>query len=174
MCNLNDRMSYANVVSKTYQIPKSRIELVFEDFYTEVLALNSKIFSLPFFTVAELPDDWLLIKMHTAMSAPVAAMPKGLHFDSYFHIDQMASLAVCGEGIDKKTEEAHDKLLSCLEESALIATTPVFYVMSGDTTLQYTIVKVGYCDPEVLDVVGAVHPGGEPDKEGDVVRREPN
>jgi hypothetical protein len=42
-------------------------------------------------------------------------------------------------------EKAYTQLFDYLKANTLIPTTPVFQVLGGDTTLQYTILKVGYC-----------------------------
>jgi hypothetical protein len=67
-----------------------------------------------------------------------------MHFDSYLHIEDMASLAVQGDDIQSQVEEASNKILAHIDASGLIATTPVFTMLKGDDTLLYSVVKIGY------------------------------
>jgi len=148
MCTLNDFMRYAHVFSKTYQIPKDKIDLALKDFFEQVMSVSARIASLPFFTMHELPEEWVLIKIHISMKNPPTHIPEGLHYDSYFYIDQMASLAICNDDIQKQSAESYDKLLMFLEQNNLAACTPIFCIMSGDDTLKYTFFKVGYTEKQ--------------------------
>jgi hypothetical protein len=143
MPELNDYMRYANVVSKTYVLPQSKIALALEDFMESLATLNKANNSLPFFSVILAENGQMRLKIHIALKAPVATVPAGLHFDSYFQVTDMASLAVCGD-FENKMAEAFNELHGFLEQEGLRPITPPFVILSGDQTLSYAIVKVGY------------------------------
>ncbi|MDR2106601.1 MAG: DUF5085 family protein [Coriobacteriales bacterium] len=143
MPELNDAMRYANVVSKAYVLPQQKVSSAIQDFMESLVVLGKANSSLPFFSAVLAEDGWMRLRMHIALKAPVATVPDGLRFDSYFYVTHMASLVVCGD-IEDKMPEAFSELNDFLEQKGLRPTTPPFIILSGDETLSYTIVKVGY------------------------------
>jgi len=146
MSQLNDFMRYANVISKSYQVPRQKLDLAVSDFLEQIAALEPKIASMPFFSIQELPNDWVFIKLYISLQNPMSNLPKGLHFDSYFFIDNMASCAIHGNDLQNQTAEGHDKLQAFLSEKSLVPTTPVFTEIHGDEDFTFTILKVGYTE----------------------------
>jgi effector-binding domain-containing protein len=142
-------MRYANVVSKTYCLPAQKLDLAYRDFFTTLDQANIQITSLPFLVSSELPNDWVAVKMHITIKDPVLNLPQGMHFDSYFSIEPMASLAIYGEDIEEKTREGYERLGTFLEEQGLRAITPIFNIMRGDEALTYVILKLGYAENPV-------------------------
>jgi Domain of unknown function (DUF5085) len=149
MCNLHDFMHYSNVVSKSYLVPKDRSELAIQDFLAETFGLGLKCVSLPFLTIDILEKDMLRICIYISIEADSPELPADMHFDSYFAVDDMASICVTGD-VQNNMSGAYVKLYDFLENESKRAITPAFHVMGGDQSLQYTIVKVGY--------TGAVNP----------------
>ena len=84
------------------------------------------------------------LKLYLSLLSTPKQLPPGLHFDSYFQVEDMASLAVCGDGLDVKVEQGYQELERFLDEQGLAPATPVFHILRADDTLSYTILKVGY------------------------------
>jgi hypothetical protein len=137
-------MRYANVISKAYQIPAEKLDLAITDFLEQIAFLEPKINSLPFFSIQELSNGWLAVRLYMSIQSNMDNLPEGLHFDSYFYIDQMASSTFCGDSLEAQSAESYDKLLMFLENQDLIPTTPVFSILSGEDNFFYTILKVGF------------------------------
>jgi hypothetical protein len=154
MCNLNDYMRCANVISKTYLLPKDKLELAYRDFFQAVDKTGAKMASLPFFISAPAEGDTVSIRLYLPMLSTPKQLPPGLHFDSYFLIEDMASLAVCGEGIDAKVEQGYQRLEGFLDEQGLAPATPVFHILRADDSLTYTILKVGYRQKQDVEIIG--------------------
>jgi len=145
MCNLHDFMHYSNVVSKSYLVPKDRSELAIQDFLAETFGLGLKCVSLPFLTIDILENDMLRICIYISIEADSPELPADMHFDSYFAVDDMASICVTGD-VQKNMSGAYVKLYDFLKKESKRAITPAFHVMGGDRSLQYMIVKIGYAE----------------------------
>jgi len=159
MCNLHDFMHYSNVVSKSYQVPKDRSELAIQDFLAETFGLGLKCVSLPFLTIDILENDMLRICIYISIEADSPELPADMHYDSYFAVDDMASICVTGD-VQKNMSGAYVKLYDFLKKESRQAITPAFHIMGGDQSLQYTIVKVGYAD----DVISAANSSTDKDQ----------
>lgn len=142
-CTLGDCIHRKNVVSKSYAAPEAQMQKTIEDFITAIAAAELENTSLPFFIMEPLENNWIKLKIHISVEHCYPKLPMDLHFDSYFSIDNMASLCVSKEP-EKHMSEAYEQLFNYLHENSLQAITPVFQVLGGDKNIQYTFLKVGY------------------------------
>ena len=143
MCNIHDFMHYSNVVSKSYLVPKDQSDLAIQDFLAETFGLGLKCVSLPFLTIDILEKDMLRICIYASINEDSPVLPADMHFDSYFAVENMASICVTGD-VQNNMSDAYVKLYDFLKEESRQAITPAFHIMGGDQSLQYVIVKVGY------------------------------
>jgi len=144
MCNLNDFMRYANVVSKSYSVPQDKLELAMTDFFEQTAKLNRQLASMPFYSLEELPDNQVFIKMYLSLQYPLEDLPQGMHFDSYFNIGPMVSCAVYGDDMEAQGANSYNRFQPFFEQNKLIPVTPVFTVLRGDSDFSYAILKIGY------------------------------
>jgi len=142
-CTLNDYIHCKNVVSKTYVVPENRVQQAMEDFISAIADAKLDNSSLPFFIMETIENKWIRMKIYMSVVHNNPKLPTGLHFDSYFCVDNMVSLCVSREP-ERYLSDAYVKLFSYLQENSFRAITPVFQVLGGDKQDQYTFLKVGY------------------------------
>jgi hypothetical protein len=144
MPNLNDFIRHANVLSRTYYLPMDKAQTAIEDFLRLVAGNTQQdVASLPFYSIEDLGNGNVRMKIHMAMRGVQRDLPPQLKYDSYFYIPNMASVAVHGD-FAAVTEEAALSLQEHIEANGLRPATPLFCEMKGDDTLQFTILKMGY------------------------------
>lgn len=141
---LNDTMRYANLVSSSYVVSAKNIPKVLTDFYQKVFELDNSISSLPFFSLQEAEDGRFFVRLYNSLVKPMITLPPGLHFDSYFYIEKMASLAVYGSEYTSLAAEGTEMIVAYLNKRNLETVGPLFTVLAGKGELSYPILKVAY------------------------------
>lgn len=142
-CVIGDFMHYRNVVSKTYKIPKDKIQEAMSDFLKGIFEAKLKPEQLPFFIMGEDKDGMLGIKFWIPILQVAPTLPAGYHFDSYFSIDDMACVCI-SEKPEVNTKDAYIILSNFMVENHCEPITPIFNVIGGDSKNQYTFIKVGF------------------------------
>ena len=151
MVELNDFMQYKNVLSKRYLLPKDKQGLAAKDFMESVLGVSEELLTLPFFMVEPANDDNIFVTYYISIEQnDPGILPKGLHFDSYFGIDPMASIVLSGD-FAAKSEEAYQDIYKALDAHGFRAVTPVFTTIGGDSSFSYATLKIGYADKRFFE-----------------------
>jgi hypothetical protein len=150
MVNRNDFIHHKNVVSQSYLVPANRFADVMNTFFRDISEANLSIRGLPFFIMLPQDENKLYLKCYVPVEENDPILPEGMEFDSYFGIDKMASITVCGD-VDQNSETAFKELYDYLEESELTATTPVYSVLHSDKGFKYVSYKLGYCPNDIFN-----------------------
>jgi hypothetical protein len=145
MFELRDFMQYKNVLSKSCLIPKDKMGLAAKDFLETVGAMGVTMHSLPFFSLENIQGGAIKLRYHISVEDNNPTLPKGMRFDSYFGIDEMASVCVTGD-YETRTQGIYENLLRFIDENGMLGITPLFVVVRGDETTQCAVLKVGYAD----------------------------
>lgn len=142
-CIMGDFIHRKNVISKTYLLPKTKIQSGMVDFLNTANNIGATPAALPFFIMDFIKDDWVKIKLYMPVEQDFLQVPSNMHFDSYFSVENMVALCVA-ENPEKNMSNAYVKMFDFLESNSLRAITPVFHVLGGNKEQTYTILKVGY------------------------------
>ena len=141
---VGDSIHRKNVVSKSFVCPQEKVGEALTAFLTEIINAQYTPAGLPFFILDSDPEnDWIKIQFFISIEHTDPQLPDGLHFDSYFSMDNMAALCVA-RNPEKNMPEAYKRLFGYLKAHSYTPVTPVFQVLGGSQDLPYTILKVGY------------------------------
>lgn len=143
MICLNDSIQHMNVVSKSYRIPQSGLQPAIEDFINLIANFELHPTALPFYYVIPTKDNDSILKIFLPVKEDRPAISEEIHFSSYFDIQNMASVCLTRTDQELMTEKTLE-LFDNIEADGAKASTPLFFVMAGDTEMQYTFLKVGY------------------------------
>jgi hypothetical protein len=141
MIKLGDYMHYKNVLSKSYFIPQSELLNTINNFVDEIAEIGYTFVHKPFFSVQIVDDDFGLTKCFASVEEDNPNVHEGMHFDSYFGIDDMATVMLSKNNINDYTSVV-SRMSSRLDESGLILITPTFFIFGEEAT--YMTIKVGY------------------------------
>jgi hypothetical protein len=150
MAASNDFMQYKNVVSRACLIPADRFVGATNAFFADIAEAGLTISSLPFLIVLPQENGELYVKYHISVEEESPDLPEGLAFDSYFGIDDMASVTFCGD-IAENSETVVKELYGHLDRSGFMACTPLYAVLHNDGGFQYVSYKIGYCPKNLFE-----------------------
>jgi hypothetical protein len=141
-------MQYKNVVSMSYLIPPDKLPESIYAFLKDITDAELAVTTLPFSVMLPQENGEIYIKYHVSVEENNPKIPDGMRFDSYFGIDDMASITVCDD-IVQNSEEEISELYDYLASADLTAITPAYSVPRDDDGFKYVSYKVGYC-PNVI------------------------
>ena len=143
MINPNDSIRFSNVLSRSYRFHYLDMNEALEDFLHDVGSLKATVRGPLFYSIHNVPHDEIVnAEFYLPMEDDWIKPVDDMRFHSYFSIENMVSLCIA-ENIEAKTEAAYKLLFDYLEEHELEQATPIFHVVSGDETFQYSFIKIG-------------------------------
>ncbi|MBC1476012.1 DUF5085 family protein [Listeria grandensis] len=138
-----EKIAHKNVISKQYWIHYTDFEKALDDFINMVLKEGMTLKGNIFYSLNNVPVDE---NMHIEIFIPVHEDyyfgSNELTFRSYFLIDQMIMSRYTGD-YRKFTEFAYAEILTHMDMKDLEQITPFFHELAGDSSMQYTQLKVG-------------------------------
>ncbi|WP_226642930.1 DUF5085 family protein [Mesobacillus subterraneus] len=142
--NPQDHIRYKNVISRKYRFHYRKMDEVMKDFINDVAQQKASIRGPLFYSINNVPlDEVISGEFFLPIREDSIDLLEDQFFHSYFSIENMASVTIHNR-FEKNTQVAYALLLEFLEQNKMEQSTPFFHVISGDETLQYMNVKVGY------------------------------
>jgi hypothetical protein len=143
MVKSGDFLHYKNVISKSYFIPGDKLPDVMEKFFDEVTGSEITLHRPPFFSIQNVDVDNILVQCYVSISEDNPNLLEGLHFASYFAIDDMISSMLFGD-FESKYISTVEEMCLYLDKNDLVPCTPIFIVTGEDSTMRYLTLKLGY------------------------------
>ena len=145
MINPNDHIRYRNVVSRKYRFHYQDMEEVISDFLHDIDKIKATVKGPLFYSLNNVPKDEIVhVELFMPVEEDYLSIMDDMYFHSYYSIEDMVSLTIFSN-FERDTEVAYAELMNYIEEKGLRQTTPIFHVIAGDTTMQYTFIKMGVC-----------------------------
>ena len=143
MINPHDSIKLTNVIARKYRFYYRDFEKYLKDFIDDVISLPVTIKGPLVYSLHNVPlDEMMNVEFFMPVEQDSVEIMTDMNFHSYFFIDQMIS-TIDLSNAEASTEVAYASLFHYMEEQHLRQTTPIFHVVSGDHTLQYTLIKIG-------------------------------
>lgn len=156
MINPTDHIRYRSVIARKYRFYYREMEQVLQDFVEDVLKIGATIKGPLFYAIHNVPlDEVLYAEMFVSVENDAVEVMEDMQFHSYFSIEDMISICVFGD-VANNTEIAYRLLIDYMEENGLKQTTPIFHVLSGDSSMPYVFIKIGVTDQDGQIDQGAI------------------
>lgn len=144
MINPQDHIRYKNVVSRKYRFHYHEMEDVMKDFVNDVIEQKGTIKGPLFYSINNVPlNEMVSGEFFMPIIEDSIELLEDMYFHSYFSIENMASV-ILHNRFEENTEIVYKLLLEFIEDNEMQQVTPFFHVISGDETLQYLTIKMGY------------------------------
>ncbi|CAM3958484.1 DUF5085 family protein [Mesobacillus thioparans] len=144
MINPQDHIRYKNVISRKYRFHYQEMDEVMKDFINDVAQQKASIRGPLFYSINYVPFDEVINgEFFIPIREDFIDLLEDQFFHSYFSIENTASITIHNR-FEENTQVAYALLLEFLEQNKKEQVTPFFHVISGDETLQYMHIKVGY------------------------------
>ena len=143
MINPHDTIKLTNVISRKYRFYYRDFEKYLKDFIDDVASLQVTVKGPLVYSLHNVPlDEMMNVEFFMPVEQEKVEIIADMNFHSYFFIDSMIS-TIDLSNAEASTEVAYASLFHYMEEYQLRQATPIFHVVSGDHTLQYTTIKIG-------------------------------
>ncbi|MDN4525896.1 DUF5085 family protein [Fictibacillus fluitans] len=141
-------IAYTNVVSKEYFFHYSEMELVIEDFISEIGEANLSIKGPMFYALKNIPkDENMYIELFMPVHEDKIPATESLMYRSYYYVDDMLMKRFTGN-YETLTEFVYAELLQYIVDNNLNLASPIYHVFGGDESIQYVDVKVSVLSEE--------------------------
>jgi effector-binding domain-containing protein len=146
MINSNDAIRYTNVVSRKYRFHYREMKEVIADFLQEIDRQKATVKGPLFYSINNVPtEEWINGEFFMPIEEDELLLTEQFSFHSYFSIESMLSHCIFTH-FEALTEVSYRMLLDFIEHQQLIQTTPIFHILSGDRSLAYVYIKIGYAE----------------------------
>lgn len=144
MINPLDSIRYQNVISRKYRFHFSEMEGAMQDFLQDISILDVTLRGPMFYSLNNVPMDEIMnVEFFMPVENNYVEVMEDMQFHSYFSVEDMVSICLF-ENFEQDTEVGYAMILKYLEENGFEQATPMFHIFSGDETLQYVFLKMGY------------------------------
>ncbi|MDS0525609.1 DUF5085 family protein [Clostridium sp. SHJSY1] len=146
--NSEDNLRFSNVVSKKVNFHYKNMEEEINNFLMSISDKNLKAKGPFYYSINSLP---MSENVEGEFFMPIYEDHiydlYDLEFHSYYSIENMISTCIY-EDIEENTELAYYNLLTYINENNLFQITPIFHIVSGDSSMQYVFIKIGVVERE--------------------------
>ncbi|MBD7910199.1 DUF5085 family protein [Clostridium cibarium] len=141
--NPKDNLRFSNVVSKKVNFYYKNMEEEVNNFFKSITSkkLSAKgpfFYSINSLPMAEQVEGEFFMPIHEDLIFDLY----DLDFHSYYSIENMVSTCIY-EDIENNTELAYFNLITYINDNNLYQITPIFHIVSGDSSMRYVFVKIG-------------------------------
>lgn len=152
MVNPKDSIKYTSVISRKYRFYYKDMEQYLSNFMNDVMKLKVTIKGPLFYSLNNVPMDEIMnVEFFMPVDEDYVNVPEDMHFHSYFFIDKMISTCDLADH-EASTETAYGELLHYMESHYLRQTTPIYHIVSGDRSLPYLFIKIGF-SPQSMEEI---------------------
>lgn len=144
MIREHQKLTYQNVVTKGYHVHYSEFDQVMKEFLTDVDKAGAHIKGPFYYALWNVPmDEKMLVELSIALhDTTFSSDDEDMRFHSYVEIDPMV-VERLSENYEKLTEFAVGGLINYMIEHNLEQSTPIYFIYSGDESVQFVDVKIG-------------------------------
>jgi len=140
---LGDSIRYTNVISKGYYFHYKDMNQIMEQFASEIVEVNATVKGPLFYSINNVPmDEMIYAELFMPVYEDKVELKEDMYYHSYYNIENMITIGI-HEQFETTTEVAYATLMHYMETNQLKQITPIFHIMSGDTSMQYVFIKIG-------------------------------
>ncbi|RJX39128.1 DUF5085 family protein [Paenibacillus pinisoli] len=148
MVLVGDSIRFTNVISKKYYYHFNDMKTVMESFINEIIGVHATVKGPLFYALYNVPlDEMMMAEFFMPVEEDQVELPEDMRYHSYYNIEDMLGVAIHKQ-FETATEEAYASLIQYMNLNGYTQITPIYHLFSGDNTMQYVHIKIGYAPAE--------------------------